>query len=107
MISKRQCERALTQYAERLERYEGVVGMGIVRLDKESERSRESTDAVAVYVRRKLPKKELSPNEIIPRFLELMGRGKARKTIELIEAAREKSSTRSSRLVSGRSAIAC
>lgn len=76
MASKRQCMRALDLHAEKLGHYKYVVGMGVVRLDKESEKSRGSTNAVAVYVRKKIPEEELLPTEIIPRYLEIKGRDK-------------------------------
>lgn len=76
MASKRQCKRALSLHEEKLGQYKNVVGMGVIRLDKEDEKSRNSTDAVAVYVRKKVPEDELPPTEVIPRYLEIKGREK-------------------------------
>ena len=76
MPSKQQSKRALDIYEETLGQYKNVVGMGLVQLDAEDQASRGSKEAVAVYVSQKLPEAELAPEEIIPRYLEIKGRGK-------------------------------
>jgi len=76
MPSKQQCKRALDFYEETLGQYKNVVGMGLVHLDAEAQASRGSKEAIAVYVSQKLPEVELAPEEIIPRYLEIKGRGK-------------------------------
>jgi hypothetical protein len=55
--------------------YKNVVGMGVVRLDQAAQLSRGSTDAVAVYVRKKEPEEKLSADDVIPRYLEIKDRG--------------------------------
>ena len=76
MPSRQQCKRALDVHEETLGKYKNVVGMGVVRLDEAAQASRGSTDAVAVYVRKKEPEENLSPDDVIPRYLEVKGHGK-------------------------------
>lgn len=73
--SRRQVKRALNSHSEELGQHENVVGMGMVRLDEEAQKSSGSEYAVAVYVRQKVLEEELSPEEVIPQQLEIKVRG--------------------------------
>ena len=77
MTSKQQCVRALDLHESSLGACKNVVGMGIVEVD--DEKASGKTNAVAVYVSRKLPEAELDSRDIIPRYLEIPGRGKPAK----------------------------
>lgn len=74
MATRRQTKRALDQHQDRLIQLDNVVGLGIVP-DEESGEMR-----VAVYVSRKLPKSELSKDQIIPGELPLPGSRKKVRT---------------------------
>lgn len=73
--SKRQVKRALDFHEEALGQYVNVVGMGAVNLDETDQESHGSANTVAVYVRKKVPKDELLPQEVIPQYLEIKVRG--------------------------------
>ena len=74
--SKRQVQRALDIHEEELGQYANVVGMGIVKLDAEDQQPDGCADVIAVYVRKKIPKAELLPQDVIPQHLEINVRGK-------------------------------
>jgi hypothetical protein len=67
---------SLDIHEKTLGQYKNVVGMGVARLDQAAQSSRGSTDAVAVYVRKKEPEEKLSADDVIPRYLEVKDRGK-------------------------------
>ena len=86
VASEALCKRALDQYEEDLARRNNVVGLGIVQVDDDSERSGRSDLAVAVYVKKKLPVKELAPEDLIPKELEVSsGKRVARVRTRVIE----------------------
>ena len=70
-LTDQQILRVLDVYESRLEKRAGVVGMGIVRLDREEWKTKGSTRAIAVYVRKKIPENELSPKDVIPPYLKM------------------------------------
>lgn len=80
MASKKQCERALDLYAERLSRLKNVVGLGIVPEAGEGPASERC--ALAIYVTKKLPLCDLAPSDVLPESVEVPGRGKARQRIK-------------------------
>ncbi len=73
--SKQQLKRALDLHEEALGQYANVVGMGIVSLDEADQESQGKVNTVAVYVRKKVPKAQLLPQEVIPQYLEIKIQG--------------------------------
>ena len=86
MTTKRQCLRALDANEEKLSKYKNIVGMGVVRLDEKSDEESLGKNAIAVYVRKKIPADELSPGELLPKYFEMESRGKiVRIPVKVIE----------------------
>jgi hypothetical protein len=74
VASKAQAKRALELYEKLLAGLPNVVGLGIVpAAEGEAGDSRES--AVAVYVSRKVPAAKLAPRHLVPKVLEVPGKG--------------------------------
>ena len=69
--SEQQVKRALDLHEETLGQYVNVIGMGIINLDKTGQEVEGSANTVAVYVRKKVPKDKLLPQEVIPQYLEI------------------------------------
>lgn len=75
MATRRHCRRALEIHDERLSSLKNVVGLGIVPA------GRKGSFAVAVYVTRKLPRDQLKSEDLVPRRVEIPGRGKRKHRI--------------------------
>jgi hypothetical protein len=66
----------LDLHENELAKYKNFVGMGVVLLGEDSKQAKAAENVVAVYVRKKVPKDQLPPDELIPQYLEIKGRGK-------------------------------
>ena len=75
MASREQCKRALELHSQQLSCMENVVGLGVV---PERDDGPATHCALAVYVERKLPVSGLAPMDVVPKFVEVPGRGKLR-----------------------------
>ena len=78
MATTSQCEKAINLYEEKLTHLKNVIGLGVVPADGAEEGTRPDM-AVAVYVRRKLARERLSPEDMVPTYLEVPGRGRTPK----------------------------
>ena len=79
MATKAQCERALEAFEEELTARRNVVGLGIVPTGSRKGGSQDL--AVAIYVRKKIPKGQLARKDVIPENLEIQLRGGKRKKV--------------------------
>ena len=79
MSSKTQCERALDLHADRLSTLCNVVGLGIVPEADEGPTS--GRFVLAIYVDKKLPLAELDPGDVLPKIVEVPGRGRSMRSI--------------------------
>jgi hypothetical protein len=85
MLSRGQCLRALEVHEEALAQLQNVVGLGVVMLDDAAE-GKTAGNAVAVYVDHKVPESQIEPDQVIPEYLEVKGRGETlRIPIKVIE----------------------
>ncbi len=75
MATQAQCEKALDLYERDLSRRKNVVGLGIVPAKEEEGPGRRDL-AVAVYVRKKIPRQRLAAKDLVPEKLEVRGRKK-------------------------------
>lgn len=71
MASEALCKYALDHHERKLSFCKNVVGLGIVPFAERGTKSRTRSFAVAVYVRKKLPIRDLAPNDVIPRELDV------------------------------------
>ena len=69
MASESEAVKALNQFSDKLSGLKNVVGLGVVSLHEKLEDAADDM-AVAVYVRKKLPKSELPKDQLIPRTLK-------------------------------------
>lgn len=92
MATQNLCEKALDLYEQDLTRRKNVVGLGIVSAKEDDPKNRDC--AVAVYVRKKLPRDKLAAKDLVPEVLEVPGRNKtvkvATRVIEQGEVRLEK-----------------
>ena len=72
MASRNHVQRAIELYEEELARYPNVTGLGVVPVTDDPESPADL--AVAVYVTRKVPRRELKASERIPPTLEIPSR---------------------------------
>jgi hypothetical protein len=73
MATERQAKRALELFERQLSKRKHVVGLGIVPASEEGG-SHKDEMAVAVYVKKKLPAKNLAARDLVPESLEVPGR---------------------------------
>ncbi len=75
MATETQCMRALDLHEADLASRKNVVGLGIVEEQEDATRQRGAKSlAVAVYVKKKLPLKQLAPEDVVPPVLTIAGR---------------------------------
>ena len=74
MASQKKCEEALDLHADLLSALSNVVGLGVV---PETDRGSSKRFALAVYVKQKLPSEQLDPGDVVPKTLEVPGRGRS------------------------------
>jgi hypothetical protein len=77
MATRALCRRALNRYATELSQRPNVVGLGIVPCRSGVRFLRETEYTVAVYVSHKVPVDDLSPEDVIPKVLQVMHKGGA------------------------------
>ena len=86
MTSSRQAKRALELHSESLSAYPNVVAVGTGRAGREDRPASERDHTVAVYVTEKKPAGELGPDDLLPGYVEIPGRGSTRKVaVQVIE----------------------
>jgi hypothetical protein len=73
MATQVQCKRALELFETDLTQRKNVVGLGIVPSDEQPDSGRRDL-AVAVYVKKKVPSKQLSKKDLVPDSLTIPGR---------------------------------
>ncbi len=79
MATLHQCERAIERYQDELMELPNVVGLGITTAKTISKGGRSRSEhAVAVYVSKKVPKRSLDPDHLIPKVLRVTTVGKKR-----------------------------
>lgn len=75
MATEKEALDALNQYDDQISNMSNVVGLGVVQIHEESGLP-ENDMGVAVYVQKKLPEAQVAKDQLIPRVLELKGKGK-------------------------------
>lgn len=86
MTTEAECIAALDQHEHDLVRRKNVVGLGIVNREDRPGKQVRGELAVAVYVRKKLPIKELDPTDVIPKQLVVRTKkGQTRVATRVIE----------------------
>ena len=75
MATTAQCKRALKLFENELSCRSNVVGLGIVPAN-DAPGATANRMAVAVYVRKKLPRVQLKPHDVVPRHLMVQGGGR-------------------------------
>ena len=78
-FSRSLLNKTLDKHERSLGQLKNVVGMGIIDLEDEEKIAKKSESAIAVYVRKKIPKEKLIQDEVIPEHLEIKFRGKVTK----------------------------
>lgn len=87
MATQRQAQRAAEQNADDLSNFPNVVGIGVQALDVIAGPPEERHHAVAVYVTRKLPSRELDLDDRLPEYVEIAGRrGPVRVPVKVVES---------------------
>ena len=89
MATRDQCKRAKALHGQRLAKVKHFNGLGITP-DPDQPLDGPTQYAVAVYVTEKLPKEKLSPEDLVPSYLEIPGKGAViRVPTQVIELAGE------------------
>lgn len=79
MATKAQCERALEVFGDELSARRNVVGLGILPIHDQGGTS--NNLAVAIYVKKKIPKDKLAGKDVVPEVLEIKIRSGKRKKV--------------------------
>lgn len=74
MATQAQCQKALDLHEQALSNRRNVVGLGIVPVEDVTKHPGRLDLAVAVYVKKKLPKSRLAVQDIVPEELEVRGK---------------------------------
>ncbi len=75
MATRSQVNRALEHFQLDLNQLKNVVGLGIVPVSEGGEKASSKNLAVAVYVTKKVPLKNLAEKDRIPESLSITGKG--------------------------------